>query len=755
MSGARAAVSLAVTTSESMKNAATTIAGTMPPSTRTARTPPRSVSERARSRGLSAAPSATTTATNTSPAIVNVRTTNGVTAPAAPPAPLMRSPPRERRGATPGRCRRGRARRQGPPRARENAAVRRPRRARRARSRERRGQRAPRRRPPPVCRAARRRASRRRARRAGTPRGAGTSTPPAERRSRTQGARRARSSGDLRREIEDREDDDPDRSDEVPVEGDVLHREMALSVEADAPRANEQDRAEKERDDHVEPVERGDGEERRAVGVRLRRERLPRELDRLEHDEARAQGHRDADPDREAAHVASADPRLGPGDGRAAREEDDRADERDGELRSLAAGRRPRTVPREAEIAVAREKQREDRRVRRDDERHAPPARRAADRKLARTRPRPNVRARRLGRRPEPARHEGEQEREAERDEDEETKEDRAEQRKERRGGERGPDGVSRHAQEELRPRLQSRRCGGLPPRRRERRRLARVRDLRPPQGIARGDRRQAREVERLGRGRGRPLERVRRPGGAARETTAPEAAKDDEDDEAAGETDGRGPDRPSRPDRDDPRDDLHPRRDRDEHARGAEDAERLRRDADGEHVVHPDTEADDDRRDARDREGRVADDRSPREDRHDRGDHADRGHEDDVDVRVAEDPEEVLPEQRTPARGRIEKARPGHAVELEERGRDGERGDREEHRDRRDEDVPHEERHAIDRHAGRAELGDRDDEIDRAGRRRDPEEDQAERPEVHPRLRRVARPRERGVGEPAVLRDR
>src|SRR2546428_772859 len=257
-----------------MKNAATTIAGTMPPSTRTARTPPRSVSERARSRGLSAAPSATTTATNTSPAIVNVRTTNGVTAPAAPPAPLMRSWPGGRRGGSPGGCRRGGVRRQGPPRARGNAAVRRPRRARRARSRERRGQRAPRRRRPPVCRAARRRASRRRARRAGTPRGAGTSTPPAERRSRTQGARRARSSGDLRREVEDREDDDPDRSDEEPVEGDVLHREMALSVEPAAPRANEQDRAEKERADHVEPVERDDAEERRAVAVRLARECL-------------------------------------------------------------------------------------------------------------------------------------------------------------------------------------------------------------------------------------------------------------------------------------------------------------------------------------------------------------------------------------------------------------------------------------------------------------------------------------------------
>ena len=90
-------------------------------------------------------------------------------------------------------------------------------------------------------------------------------------------------------------------------------------------------------------------------------------------------------------------------------------------------------------------------------------------------------------------------------------------------------------------------------------------------------------------------------------------------------------------------------------------------RDAHGEHVVHPDAEAQEGERDDRDDDRPVADQRPVGEDRDDRRQHAGHGQEDDVDVRVAEQPEQVLPEQRIAAARRVEERQAEGALDFEQ----------------------------------------------------------------------------------------
>ena len=78
---------------------------------------------------------------------------------------------------------------------------------------------------------------------------------------------------------------------------------------------------------------------------------------------------------------------------------------------------------------------------------------------------------------------------------------------------------------------------------------------------------------------------------------------------------------------------------------------------------------------------------------------------EDDVDLGVAEEPEQVLPEQRVAAVLDVEEVGADQPVEDERRARHHHRGHREEHHERRDHLRPDEDRHAVERHAWRAEL--------------------------------------------------
>ncbi len=73
-------------------------------------------------------------------------------------------------------------------------------------------------------------------------------------------------------------------------------------------------------------------------------------------------------------------------------------------------------------------------------------------------------------------------------------------------------------------------------------------------------------------------------------------------------------------------------------------------RDAGREHVVDPKPEAQDRQRHRRRHDPAVAQQRRARHHRQDGRDHPGRGQEDDVDLGVAEEPEQVLPQQRVAA---------------------------------------------------------------------------------------------------------
>ena len=195
-----------------------------------------------------------------------------------------------------------------------------------------------------------------------------------------------------------------------------------------------------------------------------------------------------------------------------------------------------------------------------------------------------------------------------------------------------------------------------------------------------------------------------------------------------------------------------HAARDRDDEARRGEERQRDLGKASCEHVVHPDAETDECRRHGGERHVRVEEDRPARRDRHDRRHDAHRRQEDDVHVGMAEEPEQVLPQQRIAARNRLEEMEAEVALEREHHVGGGQRRQRKYQGRRRGEDRPAVERQAVERHAGRAHAQDRDDEVDRAHRRRDGEEEQAEVVEVDLVPGRVGLLRQWHVVEPAVV---
>jgi hypothetical protein len=142
----------------------------------------------------------------------------------------------------------------------------------------------------------------------------------------------------------------------------------------------------------------------------------------------------------------------------------------------------------------------------------------------------------------------------------------------------------------------------------------------------------------------------------------------------------------------------LMPGRDRDEE-RG-EREERQQHRAGGVHVVRPHRHRQRRDRDARVDHALVAEQRLAGEHRDDLGDDAEERQRDDVDLGVAEEPEQVLP-QDDAAVGRVEHVRAEVAVHQQPEQRRGEDRERDEHQQRGDEDHPGEDRHPEHRHAG------------------------------------------------------
>ncbi len=239
------------------------------------------------------------------------------------------------------------------------------------------------------------------------------------------------------------------------------------------------------------------------------------------------------------------------------------------------------------------------------------------------------------------------------------------------------------------------------------------------------------------------------------RERYARQPAKDEDGDEAEDKQEWCVETRTPAPERRNPAEDLDARWNGDHDARSREVLETERRQPGREHVVHPQSEADEPGRHERQHHRGIAEHRTPRERRDDRRHHAERRHDDDVDLGMAEEPEQVLPQERVAALGGIVEVRAHEPVEQQERTGRHDRGHREDDHERHDEDRPDEERHPIQGHARCAALEDGRHELDGDRESRNLGEGNELRPEVGALTRRVVGPRERHVAEPADVRRR
>ncbi len=171
-------------------------------------------------------------------------------------------------------------------------------------------------------------------------------------------------------------------------------------------------------------------------------------------------------------------------------------------------------------------------------------------------------------------------------------------------------------------------------------------------------------------------------------------------------------------PGRREPVEDLHAGRDGDDHRRDHEEAQQRRGQPDREHVVRPDEQRVEPDRDGREDDRRVAEDRLAREDGEHLGDDPHHRQDHDVDLGVAEEPEDVLPEHGVAALVGLEEVRVSLPVEEEHRQPDREHRQDDDEQRGVDLDRPHEERDAHPRHPRRAQPVDGDDEVDRADER-------------------------------------
>ena len=208
----------------------------------------------------------------------------------------------------------------------------------------------------------------------------------------------------------------------------------------------------------------------------------------------------------------------------------------------------------------------------------------------------------------------------------------------------------------------------------------------------------------------------------------------------------------PPLPQRTQPGEDLHRRWDRNQRRGGGKESQRHVRDAGGEHVVHPQPEAEKGQRHDRRDDRTITQQAGARHDGQDGRHRARRRQEDDVDFRMAEQPEQMLPQQRRSAEfGRIEGPAKG-ALDLQQDRPQDQRRKAEHHHARRPQQIPGEDRHPVEPHAGRAQLQDRHGDLDRRAHRRDLDEGDAEQPDVGIDARRIGLARQGRIQEPARI---
>ena len=150
----------------------------------------------------------------------------------------------------------------------------------------------------------------------------------------------------------------------------------------------------------------------------------------------------------------------------------------------------------------------------------------------------------------------------------------------------------------------------------------------------------------------------------------AGQPAGDEDEEEAEHEQQRRPEDRPSAPEGRQPAEDLQAIWNGDHHAGCGEEAGAELGQPGREHVVDPEAEGEKAHRDQRKHQRQIAEHRTSRERDDDRRDHAGRRQEDDVDLRMAEEPEQVLEQQHVAALGRVEDVGADQPVENQEGAR-------------------------------------------------------------------------------------
>ncbi|MPL92010.1 hypothetical protein SDC9_38099 [bioreactor metagenome] len=212
-------------------------------------------------------------------------------------------------------------------------------------------------------------------------------------------------------------------------------------------------------------------------------------------------------------------------------------------------------------------------------------------------------------------------------------------------------------------------------------------------------------------------------------------------------------------PHRRDPAEHLHPCGHRDHHGGQHEVALLRQAEADGVHVVRPDDEAQDPDRHHRIDHRQIAEDRLAREGGDDVADDAEARQDDDVDLGVAEEPQDVLVKDRVTAACRVEEGGAEVAVHQQHGDGAGEHRQAEQDQPGGDEDRPGEKRHLVQRHARRTHVEEGGDDVDRAEDRACPRDMDGKDRQVHRiaafrgRQRRIEHPAHPRAGLPAAAR--
>ncbi len=164
---------------------------------------------------------------------------------------------------------------------------------------------------------------------------------------------------------------------------------------------------------------------------------------------------------------------------------------------------------------------------------------------------------------------------------------------------------------------------------------------------------------------------------------------------------------------------DLDARRHGDDHRGGGEIGAGVDVEAHRVHVVRPDDEADEADRDHRIGHAEIAEHRLLREGRDDLADDAEARQDEDVHFRMAEEPEQMLEQDRITALVGLEEGRAEIAVGQQHGDGAAEDRQRQQQQEGGDQHRPHEQRHAVQRHARRTHVEDGGDEVDGAQDRR------------------------------------